>query len=100
MRTRNPAVYILVSKRNGTLYIGVTSDLIGRVASHRQDLIPGFTSRYCVHALVHVEEFATMVEAIAREKQLKKWPRARKIKLIEATNKEWHDLWPELSGET
>jgi putative endonuclease len=100
MRIRNPAIYILASQRNGTLYIGVTSDLIRRVSSHRQDLQSGFSSRHAVHRLIHVEEFDTMDVAIAREKQVKKWSRTRKIALIEAGNPEWRELWWEISGET
>jgi putative endonuclease len=99
MRSRDPAVYILASQRNGTLYVGVTGDLIARVAVHRQDLIPGFTMRYAVHRLVYWEALPTMDEAIAREKQLKKWGRQRKIALVETGNPEWLDLWPNLSGE-
>jgi len=98
MRDKEPAVYILASRRNGTLYIGVTSDFITRISEHKQDLIEGFTKRYGVHRLVHIEMFPTMDEAIAREKQLKKWSRARKIALIEEDNPDWRDLYPELSG--
>lgn len=97
MRPKQPAVYIMASKRNGTLYIGVTSDLSGRVSIHRQDLIDGFTSRYGVHTLVHFEHFETMLDAIAREKSLKKWARARKIALIEACNPGWRDLADEIA---
>jgi putative endonuclease len=95
---KNPAIYILASRRNGTLYIGVTSDLIARISEHKQDLIDGFTKRYGVHTLVHFETFDDMDAAIRREKQLKKWPRARKLALIEASNPEWRDLYWELSG--
>ena len=95
-----PAVYILASQRNGTIYVGVTSDVISRVSLHRQDYYEGFTKRYGVHILLRIEEFDTMDEAIAREKQLKKWSRVRKIALIESENPDWCDLWPELSGET
>ena len=93
-----PAVYILASKRNGTLYIGVTSDLSGRISIHKQDLVEGFTKRYGVHILVYYEFFDTMTEAIAREKQLKKYSRARKIALIEARNHEWRDLYEEIQS--
>jgi putative endonuclease len=96
--TKQPAVYILASKRNGTLYIGVTSDLAGRVWQHKNDLIEGFTKKYGVHTLVYFEMHADMAEAIRREKQLKKWNRAWKIELIEKENPEWRDLWPELVG--
>jgi putative endonuclease len=73
----NPSVYILASKRNGTLYIGVTSDLVKRVWEHKQNFGEGFTSRYDVHALVYFEMHGDMAEAIRREKQLKKWKRSR-----------------------
>ncbi len=98
MRTKHPAVYILASKRNGTLYIGVTSDLAGRISIHKQDLIDGFTKRYGVHVLVYYEFCDTMPEAIAREKQLKKFLRAKKIALIEARNPGWHDLYEEIQN--
>jgi putative endonuclease len=98
MIDNQPAIYILASRRNGTLYIGVTSDLVGRVSVHKQDLIGGFTSRYGVHQLVHVEMHATMDAAINREKELKKWSRARKMALIERSNPTWRDLCPEVSG--
>ena len=100
MRHRHPHVYMLASRRNGTLYIGVTSALIDRISTHRQELLPGFTKKYGVHILVYVEDFATMEEAIAREKQLKGWSRACKIALIEQANPEWKDLWFDLTGET
>jgi putative endonuclease len=91
-----PAVYILASKRNGTLYIGVTSDLAGRVSIHKQDLVAGFTSRYGVHSLVWYELHETMPQAIGREKQLKKLRRAEKIALIEAMNADWRDLYEDI----
>lgn len=94
--TKRPAVYILASKRNGTLYIGVTSDLVQRVWQHRNDVFEGFTKRYGVHMLVYYELHASMVEAIEREKQLKKWNRAWKLALIEERNPQWCDLWPEI----
>ena len=90
--TRQPAVYILASKRNGTLYVGVTSDLVKRVWQHRNDVFEGFTKRYGVHMLVYYEMHASMVVAIEREKQLKKWNRAWKLALIEERNPQWHDL--------
>lgn len=89
-------VYILASKRNGTLYVGVTSDLIGRTYIHREDLIAGFTRRYGVHQLVWFQAADTADAAILREKQLKKWNRAWKIRLIEETNPNWDDLYPSL----
>lgn len=87
-----PCIYILASRRHGTLYIGVTSDLLARVVQHREGLIAGFTRRYGVKRLVHYEAFGTMEAAIVREKQLKEWRRAWKIELIEARNEHWDDL--------
>jgi putative endonuclease len=98
-REKNPCVYILASRRNGTLYIGVTSDLFQRVALHKQNLIEGFTKRYRVHRLVYYETHPTMEAAIRREKQLKEWRRAWKIRLIESMNPEWIDLFEEATGE-
>ena len=94
----NPCVYILASGRNGTLYIGVTSSLEDRVSLHKQDLVEGFAKRYGVHHLVYYEMHTTMPEAIRREKQLKKWNRAWKIRLIEQMNPEWVDLFDEFWG--
>jgi putative endonuclease len=96
--TEQPAVYILASRRNGTLYTGVTSDLLKRIWEHRSGLVEGFTKRYGVHRLVYFEIHDYMTEAIRREKQIKKWRRAWKIDLIERTNPQWHDLWPEIVG--
>ncbi|CKK07734.1 GIY-YIG nuclease family protein [Neisseria meningitidis] len=84
-----PAVYILASQRNGTLYIGVTSDLVQRIYQHREHLIEGFTLRYNVTMLVWYELHPTMESAITREKQLKKWNRAWKLQLIEENNVSW-----------
>ena len=89
-------VYILASKRNGTLYIGVTSDLIKRIYEHRNKLVPGFTSRYNVGMLVHFEAFNDIESAISREKQLKKWERKWKLDLIEEGNPSWKDLYGSL----
>ncbi|MFC2000515.1 GIY-YIG nuclease family protein [Chloroflexota bacterium] len=89
-------VYILSSKRNGTLYIGVTSDLVKRVYDHRNDLLDGFTRKYRIHRLVYYEKTNDIQEAIAREKQIKRWKRAWKVELIERDNPEWIDLYPEL----
>jgi len=91
-----PAVYILASQRNGTLYTGVTSSLVKRVWEHQNNLIESFTKRYGVHLLVYFELHADMKNAITREKQIKKWNRAWKIRLIEDGNPEWRDLWPEI----
>lgn len=93
---KQPAVYILASKYNGTLYIGVTSNLIQRIWQHKNDLVEGFTEKYGVHALVYFELHGDMPTAIQREKQLKKWDRQWKIDLIEKTNPMWKDLWEEL----
>jgi putative endonuclease len=89
---RNPCVYILASGHYGTLYIGVTSDLMVRLWQHRNNALPGFTSRYGVYRLVHFEMFGDMERAIAREKQLKNWRREWKINLINGENPEWRDL--------
>lgn len=95
--TKQPAVYILASKRNGTLYIGVTGDLVKRVWEHKNDQVEGFTRRYQVHDLVYYELHDDMAAAIIREKQIKKWNRAWKIEMIEKQNPEWKDLWPRSS---
>ena len=89
---RQPCVYILASKRNGTLYVGVTSDLRKRVWQHRQHVLPGFTAKYAIERLVWYEVHADMRAAIAREKALKKWRRAWKIELVERSNPYWRDL--------
>lgn len=91
-----PAVYILASQRNGTLYTGVSSDLLKRTWEHKNDAAEGFTKRYGVHLLVYFEIHSDMLSAITREKQIKKWNRAWKIRLIEAMNPEWRDLWSEI----
>jgi putative endonuclease len=85
-------VYILASKPNGTLYIGVTNDLVRRVWEHKQDLIEGFTRRYGVHRLVYFEVHEDIRDAITREKQLKAWKRPWKLQLISAGNPDWDDL--------
>ena len=92
---KKPAVYILASRRNGTLYTGVTSNLIRRIAQHKAAL-SGFTARYGIKTLVWFEIHATMEAAILREKQIKGGSRAAKIKLIEAANPDWLDLYPSL----
>jgi putative endonuclease len=92
------AVYILASQKNGTLYIGVTGNLVQRVEHHKALAVPGFTQRYRVTKLVYVEIFADVHEAIAREKQLKGWNRAWKIRLIEQSNPNWDDLDPTACG--
>lgn len=89
-------VYLLASKKNGTLYIGVTNDLIKRVYEHKNDIIDGFTKKYGVRALVYYEETKDINSAITREKQIKKWRRSWKIELIEKMNLGWKDLYPDL----
>jgi putative endonuclease len=88
----SPTVYLLASSRNGTLYSGVTSNLLARVHQHRHSLAPGFTRKYGVKLLVWFEQHATMDSAITREKRIKKWNRAWKLELIEAANPDWRDL--------
>ena len=92
-------VYILASQRNGTLYIGVTNDLVHRVYEHRSGEIAGFTQRYGATCLVYFERHEEIAPAIAREKQLKNWKRRWKLDLIEHANPDWADLWPEIIGE-
>lgn len=91
-RERSPTVYLLASRRNGTLYVGVTSDLLARLHQHRNGLIEGFTSDYGVKRLVWFETHETMESAILREKRIKKWNRQWKINLIEDANPDWDDL--------
>ena len=90
---KQPAVYILASERNGTLYIGVTSNLPQRIWQHREGLVEGFTNRYSVKMLVWYEMHESMESAIMREKALKKWRRGWKLELIEQSNAQWRDLW-------
>ncbi len=99
-----PTVYLLASRRNGTLYIGVTSNLIQRIHQHREGTYGGFSKRHCTHRLVWFEQHATMEHAITREKRLKKWERAWKLNLFEGDNPMWRDLaedfgFPPLGGE-
>jgi len=89
-------VYILASRKKGTLYIGVTSDLLKRIYEHKHDLVEGFTKQYKVHNLVYFEFTESIESAIAREKKLKKWNREWKIRLIEKSNPDWRDLYLEL----
>jgi len=97
IRERVYFVYILASERNGTLYVGVTSDLIGRMIEHRDGLVSGFTKRYGVKTLVYFEEHGDIDEAIRREKRIKRWRRAWKLALIESHNPQWLDLWIDLT---
>ena len=90
-------VYILASQRNGTLYVGVTNDLVRRVQQHREGLIEGFTKRYHVRHLVFHEVHQDILEAITREKRIKRWRRDWKLQLIESQNPEWRELWIELT---
>ncbi|MFH1687225.1 MAG: GIY-YIG nuclease family protein [bacterium] len=90
-------IYILASKRNGTLYVGVTSDLRRRAYEHRHALRAGFSDRYRVHRLVYYEMHADIREAIIREKRIKKWNRLWKVRLIESVNPDWRDLYPEIA---
>jgi putative endonuclease len=91
-------VYILASKKNGTLYTGVTGDLIKRVYEHKSNLVAGFTRKYKVHNLVYYESYGDVYAAIAREKAMKKWKRQWKIELIEKGNPYWRDLYCDLLG--
>ena len=90
---KQPAVYILASNRNGTLYIGVTSDLVKRIWEHRNNMVEGFTKRYGVHHLVWYDQHESMESAIEQEKRLKEWKRVWKLEWIERTNPEWQDLY-------
>ena len=96
MRDRRPCVYILASRPRGTLYIGVTSDLLERAWQHRHGLVAGFTRRYAVHTLVWHEQHADMHSAIAREKALKNWKRVWKLELVEIANPGWRDLYSDI----
>lgn len=93
---KQPCVYLLASRHYGTLYTGVTSNLLRRVSQHREGIVDGFTKKYRVHMLVWFEIHVTMPEAIAREKSIKEWKRAEKIALIETSNPPWLDLFPGL----
>ena len=97
-RMKQPAVYILTNKERGTLYVGVTSDLIRRIHQHRTNQVEGFSKNYHTHKLVYFELCGNMYEAIKREKQLKKWKRLWKLELIEKSNPSWKDLYGEIVG--
>lgn len=97
MRDQTYCVYILASRRNGTLYTGVTSDLVRRTHAHREGLIPGFTKKYGVKLLVYFELHHDINAAILREKRIKRWHRKWKLELIEAQNPQWRDLWFDLT---
>ncbi len=89
-------VYLLASKRNGTLYTGVTNNLIRRIYEHKNDMTEGFTKKYRIHRLVYYEEFNNVNDAITREKRMKKWKRSWKIELIKSVNSKWRGLYGEL----
>ena len=91
-------MYILASERNGTLYIGVTNDLVRRVYEHREKVVEGFTKQHEIARLVYFEQYDAISNALQREKNLKKWSRAWKVALIEEKNPEWHDLYPGIAG--
>jgi putative endonuclease len=91
-------VYIICNKRNGTLYIGVTNDLFRRITEHKHGEIDGFSKKYNVHQLVYFEETSDIIAALTREKQIKKWKRAWKLRLIEQSNPEWKDLFQDITG--
>ena len=93
---KQPAVYLLASKRNGTLYTGVTSNLVARVWEHKHNQAEGFSQKYAVHRLVYFELHQDMASAIVREKQIKKWKRQWKLALIEKNNPDWKDLYDEI----
>ncbi len=97
-RLIQPAVYIMASQCRGTIYTGVTSDLVQRVSQHREGAVKGFSRRYDVKTLVWYELHLTMESAIIREKAIKKWNRAWKLRLIESGNSDWRDLWVEIVG--
>jgi putative endonuclease len=94
--SKNGYLYILASRRNGTLYVGVTSDLVRRIEEHRQKLVDGFTKEYNVTTLVYFETFEDIREAIIREKQIKGWKRKWKTELIQSINPYWRDLYEEI----
>ena len=96
MYERKPAVYIMASKRNGTFYTGVTSDLVKRIYQHKHSETPGFTNQYACKRLVYYEQHCDMYAAISREKQIKAGPRKKKLALIESTNPDWQDLYETL----
>ena len=95
---KQPAVYLLATGKRGTLYIGVTSNLVARTWQHREHVVEGFTKRYNVSMLVWYELHGTMESAILREKQLKKWNREWKLRLVQESNPEWRDLWEDIVG--
>lgn len=97
MNRKQPTVYIMSSRKNGTLYIGVTTNLVKRVWEHRNSVVVGFTQRYDIKHLVYFEVHTNISVAITREKQLKRWKREWKIRLIESFNPDWKDLWNDIA---
>ncbi|MDO5058681.1 MAG: GIY-YIG nuclease family protein [Neisseria sp.] len=95
---KQPAVYIVTNRKNGVLYIGVTSDLVRRIYQHKSHAVEGFTEHYCLERLVWYELHGTMESAIRREHNLKHWRREWKTALIEENNPDWRDLWPDIVG--
>ena len=100
MKDHTYFLYILASRKNGTLYVGITNQLLRRVQQHREGLLPGFTKKYAVKLLVYFEVHNDVNVAITREKRVKRWLRAWKINLIEQKNPQWRDFWPELAANT
>ena len=96
MNTKQPCVYLLASERNGTLYVGVTSNLVKRIWEHKEKLADGFTKKYAINLLVWYEVHETMESAISREKAIKEWKRLWKLRLIEEMNPEWKDLYDQI----
>jgi len=97
MQRKEYFIYILANKKNGTLYIGITNNLIRRIYEHKNDLIDGFSKKYGIHNLVYYESYNDVRDALNRETQMKKWNRKWKIELIEKSNPEWNDLYNELN---
>ena len=98
MNQKSPHVYLLTNKPDGVIYLGVTSDLIKRIWQHKNSFVDGFSRRYNLHHLVWFEAHEDMVSAITREKNIKKWKRAWKVRLIEESNLEWRDLYEDIIG--
>ena len=95
---KRPAVYIMTNRRNGTLYVGVTTDLVARIHQHRESMLDGFTKRYGLQMLAYYEWHGDVLSAIRREKLVKRWHREWKLRLIESVNPYWRDLWFDLVG--
>ena len=100
MKDHTYFLYMLASKKSGTLYVGVTNDLLRRVQEYREGLVAGFTKKYQVKILVYFEVHSDINQAISREKLMKRWRRSWKLQLIESGNPQWLDLWPELAKQT